>query len=69
MEGIKDWQSRNRLKVDGFLNSAGETIRPMRKSMDIRAEDPVAVPRRRLPFQGPEDTARACHSRAARQQT
>jgi hypothetical protein len=33
VEGIKDWQSRNRLTVDGFLNPAGETIRSMRKSM------------------------------------
>jgi hypothetical protein len=33
VEGIKAWQSRNRLKVDGYLNPAGETIRSMRKSM------------------------------------
>ncbi|MEO5338878.1 MAG: hypothetical protein H7841_18650 [Magnetospirillum sp. WYHS-4] len=33
VDGIKSWQSRNRLRVDGVLNPGGETIRSLRKSM------------------------------------
>ncbi|MEO5338820.1 MAG: hypothetical protein H7841_18350, partial [Magnetospirillum sp. WYHS-4] len=33
VDGIKSWQGRNRLRVDGVLDPGGETIRSLRKSM------------------------------------